>query len=49
MPVPKSSHRERIIMNARIFDFSLLPEDMDLILSLNLNARVGPDPDHYDF
>lgn len=49
MPVPKSSHRERIIMNARIFDFSLLPEDMDRIQSLNLNARVGPDPDHCDF
>lgn len=47
--IPKSSHQSRIIENSRIFDFSLTFEDMELIQSLNMNYRVGPDPDHFNF
>lgn len=47
--IPKSSRQERIIENSEIFDFSLEPEDVELLLSLNINFRVGPDPDNFDF
>jgi diketogulonate reductase-like aldo/keto reductase len=47
--IPKSSKRQRIIENSRIFDFELAPEDMELIDSLNMNYRVGPDPDNFNF
>lgn len=47
--IPKSSHQERIIENGRIFDFNLEFKDMELIQSLNMNYRVGPDPDNFNF
>ncbi|WP_394138073.1 aldo/keto reductase [Cytobacillus oceanisediminis] len=47
--IPKSVKEHRIIENADIFDFELLPEDMDKIIGLNENRRVGPDPDNFDF
>lgn len=43
--IPKSSHRNRIEENARIFDFELSEEDMDSIDALNQGKRLGPDPD----
>jgi diketogulonate reductase-like aldo/keto reductase len=43
--IPKSVHPERMKENAGIFDFELIPEDMDRINNLNRNERVGPDPD----
>ena len=43
--IPKSVNPERIKSNADIFDFELLPEDMDLINSLNKELRIGRDPD----
>jgi diketogulonate reductase-like aldo/keto reductase len=46
---PKSSRRERIIENSQIFDFALSAEDMEMIRSLDINYRVGPDPDHFEF
>lgn len=47
--IPKSSHRERIISNSQIFDFTLDENDMGLIDSLDMGLRVGPDPDDFDF
>lgn len=47
--IPKSVHRERIIENSQIFDFSLSDEDMELINSLNRNQRFLPDPNNVYF
>jgi len=45
--IPRSVHRERIIENSCVFDFSLSEEDVALINSLNKNHRIGRDPDDY--
>jgi diketogulonate reductase-like aldo/keto reductase len=37
IPVPKSSHKERIEENADIFDFKIEDEDMEILNSLNAN------------
>ena len=47
--IPKSVHRERIVSNAQIFDFTLTEEDMARIQALDMDMRVGPDPDNFDF
>jgi diketogulonate reductase-like aldo/keto reductase len=38
--IPKSVHRERIVENAQIFDFSLTAEDVQRLDGLNENART---------
>lgn len=43
--IPKSSHEERLKENFNVFDFKLDDNDMDIIKSLNQNARMGSDPD----
>jgi diketogulonate reductase-like aldo/keto reductase len=47
--IPKSVTPERIIHNADIFDFKLSAEDIAKIDSLDKNARMGADPDNYNF
>ncbi|UKS25910.1 aldo/keto reductase [Paenibacillus sp. HWE-109] len=47
--IPKSTKEHRIIENANVFDFTLTDADMALINGLNLDQRVGPDPDNFDF
>ncbi|HSV98171.1 MAG TPA: aldo/keto reductase [Spirochaetota bacterium] len=47
--IPKSVHRERIAENARVFDFSLSIDDVELIDSFDRGERTGPDPDNFDF
>ncbi|WP_214725441.1 aldo/keto reductase [Exiguobacterium sp. s143] len=47
--IPKSVRKERMKQNADIFDFNLTDEEMMTINKLNLDQRVGPNPDEYDF
>jgi diketogulonate reductase-like aldo/keto reductase len=47
--IPKSVHKERIVENSQIFDFTISPEDMQKIDALNQNRRLGPNPDRVDF
>lgn len=47
--IPKSVHEHRIKENADIFNFTLSPQEMAAIDALNMNERVGPDPDILDF
>lgn len=47
--IPKSVRQDRIVENAHLFDFELLPRDMSLINALDEGQRVGPDPDDFDF
>ena len=49
IPIPKSTHRNRILENSQIFDFVLSSEDMQRIGQQNQNFRVGPDPDDFSF
>lgn len=42
--IPKSTHPERIVQNANVFDFELDEQDMTEISRLNTNTRRGPDP-----
>lgn len=45
--IPKSSRREGIAENGRIFDFQLSEEDMDALDGLDEGKRLGPDPDTF--
>ena len=47
--IPKSTHRERIVSNQSIFDFELSDQDMEAVTRLNRAARVGADPEHFNF
>jgi methylglyoxal/glyoxal reductase len=47
--IPKSSKPERILSNSRIFDFEIMPEDMNRIDGLDKSKRIGPDPANFDF
>ena len=43
--IPKSAHPERIASNARIFDFTIDQEDMDLLDTLNQNYHSASIPE----
>lgn len=43
--IPKSTHSERIASNARIFDFTIEQEDMDLLDTLNQNYHSSSIPE----
>ena len=45
--IPKSVNQNRIIDNAKIFDFELTDSEMAAINALDRDQRVGPHPDHF--
>lgn len=45
--VPKTTHKDRMIQNADIFDFELSPEEMNAIKKLNTFVRTGESPDEF--
>ena len=47
--IPKSENPSRIAENMDVYDFELSFEDMKNIDALNLNERVGQDPDNFNF
>jgi len=47
--IPKSVHRDRIIANGDLFDFSLNATDMAAIDGMNRDQRVGAHPDTFPF
>lgn len=46
--IPKSVHKERILENMQLFDFTLTNEQMQQLEQLDRNEMHG-DPDHFDF
>jgi len=44
IPIPKSSHKERIKENSDIFDFNIEGRDMESLDTLNENYRLAMDP-----
>lgn len=47
--IPKSVHENRIKENFEVFDFELSAAEMKQIDELNINQRLGADPDNFDF
>ncbi|KAK7199650.1 prostaglandin f synthase [Novymonas esmeraldas] len=45
--IPKSSKEERIKQNFGVFDFELTAEDMQAILAMDKNSRIGGDPETF--
>ncbi|MFB4274251.1 aldo/keto reductase [Nonomuraea sp. MTCD27] len=45
VPIPKSANPERMRQNFEVFDFSLSPEDMARLDTLDGAGRLGGDPD----
>lgn len=45
--IPKSVRKERIIENSQIFDFSLTDQEMKILDNMNLDLRIGPDPETF--
>jgi len=44
VPIPKSTHKERIEENINVFDFEISSEDIEMLDGLNINLRVRADP-----
>jgi len=47
--IPKSVNKDRIIQNSQIFDFEITAEDMAEIFKLNIDRRVGANPENFTF
>lgn len=47
--IPKSVHEERIKENFDVFDFELSSDEIKQIDGLNINERLGGDPDNFNF
>lgn len=49
IPIPRSMNANRMIHNFNVFDFSLSPDEVESIDSININSRLRYDPDNCDF
>ncbi|MCD2257479.1 aldo/keto reductase [Lactobacillus sp. CC-MHH1034] len=49
LPLPKSVHEQRIVENAKLFDFEISDADMTKIDGLHDVAGLATDPDNTDF
>ncbi|WP_438763651.1 aldo/keto reductase [Enterococcus sp. AZ194] len=47
--IPKSVHESRIKENFDVFDFELTAEEIEQINALNIDERLGSDPDSFNF
>lgn len=47
--IPKSVHRSRIFENADLFNFSLSPEDMQIIDGMDTGYTTSHDPQTFDY
>jgi len=47
--IPKSVHKDRIIANADLYNFSLTDAEMSQISAMNKNKRSGTDPETFTF
>jgi len=47
--IPKSVHKDRIVENSQIFDFTITDADMAEIFKLNNNTRTCADPETFNF
>jgi 2,5-diketo-D-gluconate reductase A len=46
--IPKTAHRERLLENISVFDFSLDEHDMAAIATLDSGYRTGPNPEEFN-
>jgi len=46
--IPKSSKKERLLENSQLFDFEILPEDMELLNLLDGKRQIGFSPLIFD-
>lgn len=49
LPLPKSTSRERMLENMDIFDFEIIPEDIEAMKELEAFGLTGHHPDHAPF
>ena len=47
--IPKTTHIKRLKENLDVFDFSLTPDEIAAIDTININSRLRYDPDNCDF
>ena len=45
--IPKTTHRERLVENFSVFDFTLSDHQMSAIETLDEGLRMGPNPDEF--
>jgi 2,5-diketo-D-gluconate reductase A len=45
--IPKTTHRERLVENFSVFDFTLSDQQMSSIETLDEGLRMGPNPDEF--
>ena len=45
--IPKTTHKDRLVENFDVFDFSLSDGEMNLIAGIDQGLRLGPNPDEF--